>query len=259
MLETNTAEPATTDDAVWPPASAYVLLAGGLTMVFLAASTIASAPAMAIPGLLAPTIVALGLGLQRRVDLRAYIGTRLRADVTAMSTVFGPFLVVLAMVISGEPRRIDMEASVIWTAALAGIAELGWWGYLYPLLRQRLQPLPAALAVGVVRIGWYGLLAWAGTNPLAGASPALLVGWSLSLAFLTAGILEFEPRSVVPVVLLHLGLNAAIGVLPFAPVDSGTNAAMRTGALLMLAAGVITMITARGEAVARARHARGEP
>jgi hypothetical protein len=260
VLETNEAEPAAVGDAVWPQVGAYVLLSGGLTMVFLAASTIAASPAIAVPGLLAPAVVAFGLALQRRVESSAYLGARVRWDVTALSIPFGPFVIVLAMVMAGQTRQLAADTTMFWAIALATVAELGWWGYLYPLLRDRIQPLPAALAIGLIRAGWHGMLAWAGTNPLAGASPLLVLIWSLVLALLTAAILEFQPHSIVPIVLLHLGLNAAVSVLSFAPADAGTSQPMRVGAGLLLLAGIATMIKARLEAVVRARHSKvGSP
>lgn len=256
MPDTNTVATRVTDDAVWPHVGAYVLLSGGLTMVFLAASTIISSPVVAIPGLVAPAVVALGLGTQRRVDVRQYLGVGVRPGVTAVSAAFGPFAIVLAMVIAGQPRRPAGDSTVIWAVILAALAEIGWWGYLYPLLRHRIQPLQAAIVVGLVRVAWHGLLAWAGTNPLAGAAPQLLGVWSLVLSLLTAAILEFHPRSIVPVALLYLGLDAAVGMLGFAPADAGTSLPMRIGTALLLVAGLVTMVIARGEAVRGARHAR---
>jgi hypothetical protein len=244
------------EPAVWPHIGAYILLSGGLTMVFLAASTLASAPAIALPGLVAPALVAIGLAMQQRVRLSEYLGTGLRRDITALATVFGPFVVVLAMVIAGQPRILDVSWSRIWPAVPAALAEMGWWGYLYPLVRTRIQPLPASVFVGFVHIGWLALLAWAGVNPLAGSPPLLLAGWSISLALLTAAILEFRPWSLVPVFLLHLGLQAAIAVLPFTPESAAGSRPMRTGVLLLVVFGFATMVTARGEAVSRARHAR---
>lgn len=256
MPDTNTLGSSVEDDAAWPQVGAFVLLSGGLTMVFLAAGTIAGSPVLAMPALAAPAVVAVGLGLQRRLDWREQVGTRPRRDVSLLAAVFGPFLVVLAMVLAGHPRRFELDAAALVPVALAVLGELGWWGYLYPLVRNQLQPLPASVLIGLIWAAWHALLAWAGNNPLEGATPMSMIAWSLSLAFLSAAILEFRPRSILPIALLHLGLDAAITALAFAPARAGTLDPLRTGAGLILIAAITAMILARNEAVVRARHAQ---
>lgn len=241
---------------VAPRIGAFVLLTGGLTMVFLAASTLASNELLALPALVAPGVVGLGLATQHRLPLAEVIGLRFRLDVASVALVTGPFIVVLAMVLAGTPRVVTPSMGFTFWLALGGaaVAEVGWWGYLYPVIRTAWPPLPSSAAVGLVWAGWHGLLAWAGANPLEGASPVLLVPWALAIALMASGLLEFRPRSVIPVSAFQLGLATASAALTITPLSGHGPAAMGIAIGLLVAAGLVAMILARREAIRRARH-----
>ncbi len=235
---------------------AFVLLTGGLTMVFLAAATLASNELLALPAMVAPGVVGLGLAIQHRLDLAEVIGLRFRVGVAVLALVTGPFIVVLAMVLTGTARTLTSPMGLSFWLALGGVvvAELGWWGYLYPAIRMAWPPLQSSMAVGLIWAGWHGLLAWAGANPLEGATPVLLVPWALAVALVASALLEFRPSSVIPVSAFQLGLAAAAAALTITPLSGRGPAAMRTAIGLLVAAGLVAMVMARREAVKRARH-----
>lgn len=92
--------------------------------------------------------------------------------------------------------------------------EVGWRGYLQPLLNQRLGVLPAGLAVGLVWGVWHlpffvlpGGEAIVGGLPLVWFVP-LLIGWSVLFAWIVT-----ESESVLPAVLLHAAMNTTLGTL----------------------------------------------
>lgn len=240
-----------------PHVAAFILLTGGVTMAFLAVATIAGREEWTLPALMAPGIVGFGLALQRRVPLTDLVGFRVRGDTVAAALVLGPFVVVLSMVLASEPRIAEPVAG--WETPLrivaASVAELGWWGYLFPIVRSRIPPVPSVLAVGLVWAGWHGLLASGGANPLAGVTPLLLVAWALAVAVMAGAFLELRPPSVIPVAAFQLGLTAAIALLPFTPAASGSSASMRTAAVVLVVTGAVILILARVAAVRRARHA----
>lgn len=241
---------------VAPRVGAFVLLTGGLTMVFLAAATLASNELFALPALVAPGVVGLGLAIQHRLDLAEVIGLKFRVEVAILALVTGPFIVVLAMVLTGTARILTSPMGLTFWLALGGIvlAELGWWGYLYPAIRMAWPPLQSSIAVGLTWAGWHGLLAWAGANPLEGATPALLVPWALAVAFVASALLEFRPVSVIPVSAFQLGLATAAAALTITPLSGHGPAAMLAAIGLLAAAGLVAMIMARREAVMGARH-----
>ena len=98
--------------------------------------------------------------------------------------------------------------AILSAAILAVGEEIGWRGFLWPLLRTRMSFLRAALIVGIVWwlyhvpfvfFGWYGSV---------GGLPAFTVG--LAGFTLFAGVLTDRSKSVWPSVTAHAAWNALI-------------------------------------------------
>lgn len=119
----------------------------------------------------------------------------------------------------------------IGTLFLGGLEEPGWRGFAQPHLQQRLSPVRATLAVGVVWGLWHLPL-----EPL-----AILV--TMPLAFLYAWLLN-RTGSVLLCILLHASITPAQDHLIPTPVTLTTHAVV--GATLVGVAAGITLAT-RGQ------------
>ena len=107
--------------------------------------------------------------------------------------------------------------SAIPTGALA--EELGWRGFLLPLLRERQGAAMASLAVGLVWFCWHIPLFWAPTGTTVSGQPVTVTAvtgyaaFVVSVSFLFTWIHDNTRGSVLLAVLLHAGLNAGIPFL----------------------------------------------
>jgi hypothetical protein len=240
----------------WSHTTAFVLLTGGITMVFLAVSTISMQPAWSYPAWLAPGVVALVLAAQRKIPLAESVG-EVRPEPTALALAAGPFIIVLSLVLTSTPRLATTVGTPAWWAfPAAAFAAFGWWGYLYPVIRETLAPAPAGAVVASIWVMWHGLFGWAGANPYAGTGPIALASWGLALGFLFAAMAEIRPLSSIPTIAFSAGTAAAVSHLEFAPGETGSIGPIVTATLLVILAGVGIMLVARIAAVRRAQHTR---
>jgi uncharacterized protein len=175
------------------------------------------------PALAAATVVRAG-GRGIGSWLRSI--ARFRLPVSRYVAALGVPIVVVAIqlgaaaargypVALGElPDRLLEFVTVFVLVALVGGGqeEFGWRGWLQPALQERISPLLAAVAVGVVWAVWHLPLFWlygGYDRTIAGFYLPTTVGLSVVIAFLW----NRSRRSVIVAIALHASFNAANSLL----------------------------------------------
>jgi membrane protease YdiL (CAAX protease family) len=159
-----------------------------------------------------------------------------------------PFLIrgvaVAAEVGSGiELRPIESIArTVALMVFLVPFEEIGWRGYLLPVVQRRYSPLVASLVVGVIWALWHAPLAWAEVGYQQSEQPWHYMLWFtasiLPISCLATWIFNGSGESVPAVTLFHIAVNLAdyVVVLPGA---SGESVLLSTSIITALVVGVI--------------------
>jgi membrane protease YdiL (CAAX protease family) len=159
-----------------------------------------------------------------------------------------PFLIRGVAVAAEAGWRIELRPleSVARTLALMVLLvpfeEIGWRGYLLPIMQRRYSPLAASLAVGVIWALWHAPLAWAEVGYQQSDQPWSYMLWFtasiLPISCLATWIFNGSGESVPAVTLFHIAVNLAdfVVVLPGA---SGESVLLSTLIITALVAGVI--------------------
>ncbi len=118
-----------------------------------------------------------------------------------------------------------IPALLLSGVVLGGLEEIGWRGYLQPLLQVRYRPLIAALGVSAVWSLWHAPLFLLEGTTQAGASAASFALGAAGLSVLFAWVWNTSKGNLLLLVLLHAALNgwygtAVEGLAP-AAIDQG--------------------------------------
>ena len=159
-----------------------------------------------------------------------------------------PFIIRGVAVAAEMGSRIELRPieSIARTTALlvflVPLEEIGWRGYLLPIMQRRYSPLAASLAVGLIWALWHGPLAWAGVGYQQSEQPWHYMLWFtasiLPISCLATWIFNGSGESVPVVTLFHIAVNLAdfVVVLPSA---SGESVLLSTSVITALVAGVV--------------------
>ena len=159
-----------------------------------------------------------------------------------------PFLLRGFAVVAEAGWRLELRPidSIARTTALMVLLvpfeEIGWRGYLLPIVQRRYSPLAASLIVGVIWALWHGPLAWAEVGYQQSEQPWHYMLWFtasiLPISCLATWIFNGSGESVPAVTLFHIAVNLAdyVVVLPRA---SGDSVLLSTSVITALVAGVI--------------------
>lgn len=128
--------------------------------------------------------------------------------VPAIATLLGA---LLFRMFEGKPPEISVEGSwpmVLFAAlALGPIEELGWRGYLLPVLQRRMSALAAALAVGVVWGVWHLPAFFLGDLPQGAWSLAPYLVALVAVSVIFTALFNGTRGSILTAGLLHWQLN----------------------------------------------------
>ena len=142
-----------------------------------------------------------------------------------------------------ELRPIESIARTIaLMALLVPFEEIGWRGYLLPIMQRRYSPLVASLAVGMIWALWHGPLAWAEVGYQQSEQPWRYMLWFtasiLPISCIATWIFNGSVESIPVVTLFHIAVNLAdyVVVLPSA---SGESVLLSTSVITALVAAAI--------------------
>lgn len=237
------------------PFAAFVLITVGATTMVLALATLTTRPDLAGLALLTPAPVAFALAAARKATLGDVVGARPDPAVLVGALVSGPAIAtaVLAFTRTSLEMRWPGLLPVVLAAGGAVSGELGWRGYLHPLLRRRFPTLVSGLLTGLGWAVWQLPFVLAGANRLPGVGILDLVAWSLASGIAFTALLEPEPRSTWYPIALQLGFTAYFtmsAILPDAA-DSPTPFRLATAAVGII--GVLLLGTLRRRRI-KGRH-----
>ena len=182
--------------------------------------------------------------VRTRTDWRTYAIALLLPIVLALVTV--ALLPAFGIAYSTEqavarwPDAID--AFIIMFVFVGLGEEPGWRGWLFPLFRERMAPLAAALAVAPFWAIWHFPM-WGRDIPLEQIAPFLL---SLTAACVVLGWLTNRTRGgVLPAMLCHASVNAVGSGWLFNFVSEGDKTALRwiNAILWVIAAAAVVKCT----------------
>jgi len=163
---------------------------------------------------------------------------------------------VVGVLLLAAADRVVLEVDLVATLALVpaflatgvvlgGLEEVGWRGYLQPLLQTRARPFTAAALVGVVWAVWHApLFLLEGTSQAAASVAGFTLG-ALALSTLFAWVWNVSGGNVLLLVLLHAAVNGWYGaaVHGLAPAVSGADFGTVTAALAaVLALGLLLRV-----------------
>lgn len=209
-----------------------------------------------LPGLAGPALAALVTAalFQGHSGLLALFRASLRwpsRPLTVLALIVSPpLLSLLILALRGPlPPLSDWLAYPGLPAGLAplsGIAlalvlngwgeELGWRGYLFPLLSQRQSDLMAALVLSAIWALWHLPLFWLNQSMQSLWGPMLL-GWALGLtagAFVLTHLWKLSGHSVLATALWHVSYNYAVAT----PATQGLPAALVSSLVMIWGLGV---------------------
>lgn len=159
-----------------------------------------------------------------------------------------PFLirgVSVAAAVGWELEFRSMEPIAQTTALmilLVPFEEIGWRGYLLPVVQRRYSPLASSLIVGGIWALWHWPLAWASVGYQQSERPWHYMLWFtvsiVPISCLATWLFNGSGESLAVVSLFHIAVNLAdfIVVLPRA---SGESVLLSTSVLTAVVAGVI--------------------
>lgn len=186
--------------------STFLLLAFGLAWLFqlpVYAGGLEGPGALVLLALggVAPTVAAL-IVTRGAVWRQTWRGPR-PMWALALGFVLPSALVALSGLASGS---LTLTAPALGPLLLPPLGEeLGWRGYLQPRMRERLTPLAASLAVGLVWALWHLPTAWGHWEgfalfALGVTAGSVVMGW----------LWEASGRSILAAVALHAGMNLGV-------------------------------------------------
>ena len=235
------------------PIASFTILAfvisWGIWLPLLTGSALPSHTALALyyAGVIGPTAAALLCSggtppLLNRI-------TRWRVPAFWYATAITLPLVIRAFAVAAEVGwRIELRPieSIARTSALMVLLvpfeEIGWRGYLLPILQRRYSPLAASLAVGVIWALWHGPLAWAGVGYQQSEQPWHYMLWFtasiLPISCLATWIFNGSGESVPAVTLFHVAVNVADFVVVL-PGVGGESVLLSTSVITALVVSVI--------------------
>ncbi len=112
-----------------------------------------------------------------------------------------------------------------------GQEEPGWRGYALPHLQLRFGPVTGSILLGLMWAGWHLPLFFSPASSQVGLPPLWYVAHTVAITFTFTWLFNSSAGSVVPVMLLHAGLNA---VASWIPLQTGSGATSALGILLAL-------------------------
>jgi membrane protease YdiL (CAAX protease family) len=205
---------------------------------------------------------------KRRIGLRHWLGRAFRLRIPVILYLAGAFILPfvvgglqygLYLVLGGKP---DFSRANPWNQYVANLAvifllyggneEPGWRGFALPALLERFHPLLASLILGVIHAAWHlPILSHYGTT----------FGWYLfNVLPLTVVFNWFYLKSrgsVIPVMLLHAGVNGIGNYLPTPMVvldGLGTELFLKGSVYWVMA--IVLIIMTRGRLGVDSNHAQ---
>lgn len=196
----------------------------------LAARTPVDFTVFFVLGAFGPSVAAVALIVTGRDDLRTWLRAvfefRLRGRyyVLALLLPVGAVLVagVVHVLVFGGDVAVDALPPLVAYPLYLGVVlfffggqeEVGWRGFLLPLLQERYSALGAALLVGVVWAVWHLPLFFV-PGTIQGELPLwLYVPEVVALSIVLTWITNSASGSVLPAMLLHAGANAMVNYYP---------------------------------------------
>ncbi len=130
--------------------------------------------------------------------------------------------------------------TVLLTGVIFGplAEELGWRGYVLPLLQKNYSPLVSSLIVGVAWCFWHTPLFWAPAGTLISGQEVTIVAvgkyllFTCGLAIIFTWIVNHSKGSVLLSIAFHLIINASIPLLLFPNMSSNTSLEIKWFSLL---------------------------
>ncbi len=240
----------------------FLLLTAGLVVGVLVGIESRSLPEPAVLlGLFGPALIALVFTFaesgSRTVDLlRQYIRVRASVAVYLIALFTVPVLLLITQRISSFVPAVDYRVmfsalavpQMIFIPLISIGEELGWRGYLQPMLRERYSLLVASLVVGVTWALWHLPGYYFGTGVVDGVSFGWFFAWVVSGA-LIMGYLYEQTRSVFIAILFHTSANASFNMILIMPANTGSDLPFKVFTCLAASVGILLMILAsRGSA-----------
>ena len=100
-----------------------------------------------------------------------------------------------------------LPALLLSGVVFGGLEEVGWRGYLQPVLQSRMSALMASLAVGVVWAVWHAPLFWLASTTQAEASLWWFALGAVGLSVVFAWVYNSSAGNLLLLVLLHAAVN----------------------------------------------------
>jgi membrane protease YdiL (CAAX protease family) len=228
------------------------------TLWAVAALVPLSGPARALiflPGTFAPGLVALAMSAVHggAQGAGALVGRIFRWDVGARWYVFAlSFMAGVKLsaavlhwglygawpAFTTAPIAALFASAVLSTPFQAG-EELGWRGYVLPRMAARLGLGPSSVLLGVIWAAWHLPLFYiADTTTTGQPFPVYLVSVT-ALSVVMAWLFARTGGSLLPVMLLHAGVNNTTAIVPGAVAVAGNPLALAATPVAWLTAGVL--------------------
>jgi len=142
-----------------------------------------------------------------------------------------------------EPLLLRPAESIAQIAVLmlllVPLEEIGWRGYVLPLLERRYSPLASSVLVGGMWGLWHLPLAWACVGYQQSSSPGTYMAWFMAtiipVSCLVTWLFNSTSGSVILVSLFHVSINLA---------DFGVVLPLKTGNSVLFATTVISAMLA---------------
>lgn len=236
------------------PVIAFILAAYGFSWAFWIPLALSGAGrSLATTGLIVlggfgPLVAAVALEALRggRPGLRAWVRERFRLRCKAVWYAWAlllPPLIAAATLGIGQlfgtvglaPERPPLYGYPILLAFVfflgGGQEEPGWRGYALPHLQVRFGAATGSLLLGLMWAGWHLPLFFSPASSQVGLPLLWYVGHTVAITFTFTWLFNSSAGSVLPVMLLHAGLNA---VASWIPLQAGGGATSALGILLAL-------------------------
>jgi membrane protease YdiL (CAAX protease family) len=201
-----------------------------------------------------------------RTGLRHWLGKAFRLRIPVVLYLAGAFFLPLAvgglqyglyLVLGGEP---DFSTANSWNLYVANLAmifllyggneEPGWRGFALPALLERFHPLLAAIILGVIHAAWH--------LPILNHYGTTFGSYLFNVIPLTILFNWFYLKSrgsVIPVMLLHAGVNAIGNYLPTPMVVlGGLDTEVFLRGLVYWALAIMIMVLTKGRLGADPNH-----
>jgi membrane protease YdiL (CAAX protease family) len=241
--------------SVIAPYAAFVLITLGATTMVLALTTLTTRPDLAGLALFTPAPVAFALGAARRSDLRSIVGARPDPAVAVAALVSGPAVVTAVLGFTDTSLTMRWPGLLPFALAMGGAVsgELGWRGYLHPLLRKRYPTLVSGLLTGLGWALWQIPFVLAGANQLPGVGILDMTGWALASGIAFTALLEPEPRSTWLPIALQIGFTLSFAMSSILPEAAGSPTPFRLASSWVGLIGVLLLGTLRRRRI-KGRH-----